>query len=143
MVNVKEVNEGDLMAVVMYAEVDGAYTDRISCKNVDTGEGFEVVGDSLIEKMYSADRYNTVTQVTKTQMAEVLSDSFNVPFTVKFEKQDGDIRTLRGRLIEPERLMGRCMVEDLDQPSGKRVRQVDNRTLKELIVKGVKYTLKK
>lgn len=146
MTNFESVEQGDLMAVVMYATVKNRRRmggSAIDCTNVDTKEEFSVQGASLVEKMFSADRYSEEKKVSKTEMAEVLSNSYNVPFTVTFEKLDGTQRKLRGRLLKPERLMGRCQVEDLDEPVGKRMRLVDNRTLLELIVDGIKYTLKK
>lgn len=137
-----DVKNGDLMAVLMYARVTGTHQNHISCENVDNGQLFDVNGQSLVEEMFSADQFQEIRKVTKTEMAETLSNSFNVPFTVVFQKQDGSQRKLRGRLIEPERLMGRCRVQDLDERGSTRLRLVDNRTLTELIVKGVKYVLK-
>ena len=58
-------------------------------------------------------------------------------------KQDGTERTLRGKLVKPEPLLGRSMVEDLDSDDKKnRLRQVDHRTINWLVVDGVKYTVK-
>ena len=75
-------------------------------------------------------------------MAELLINARNIPFTVCFEKQNGEERVLRGRLISHEALLGRSSVEDLDLPAGDRTRLVDHRTLKFLILNGVKYVLK-
>lgn len=148
MVKFDGANKNDLISAVIYATVIDRHKVNgraIDCKNVDNGEEFSflVQGSSSIEEMYSADWFDITRKVTRTEMAETLSHSFNIPFTVVFEKLDGSTRKLRGRLIEPEILMGRCKVEDLDKPAGKRMRLVDNRTLIELIVRGVKYTLKK
>lgn len=138
-----KVEKDDLMAVVMYAKVRSKMHESLNMNNVDTNQQFDIVGNPLIDRMYSADRYDDIKKVTRTEMAGILSKSYNVPFTVIFQKEGGDVRKLRGRLIEPEHLLGRCRVEDLDQPEGHRFRLVDNRTLEELIVKGVKYQLKK
>ena len=50
---------------------------------------------------------------------------------------------MRGRLITPEPLLGRSMVEDLDLAvTEHRQRLVDHRTIKFLIIEGVKYIVK-
>ena len=139
----KSVNSNDVMAVITWVKVDRVAPNKLEVTNLDNEEEFQVIGDTLIDGMHSADRYNAVTQVPLTKMADVLSKSYNTPFTVLFEKKDGELRTLRGRLLDSEPLLGRVKVEDLDIPKGEpRMRLVDNRTLKELIVGGVKYTLK-
>jgi hypothetical protein len=80
--------------------------------------------------------------VTMTRAAEILITSFNRPLTVRFVKKQGGERVLRGRLLRPEPLLGRSYVEDLDAKGDSRIRLVDHRTIKCLIVDGVKYTVK-
>ena len=101
-------------------------------------------GADLIESAYSADRFTEESKVTKTEMATILMKSYHIPFTVTFVKQGGEERTLRGLLIEPEPVMGRSKVEDLDITGSKqsRFRLVDHRSLISLIVGGKKYILK-
>lgn len=113
MVKFDGVKENDLMAVVMYAKVIGKQLfagkhlfGDVQFNNVDTNEDFSVQGVELVEKMFSADWFGEVKKVTKTEIAEILSNSFNVPFTVVFEKLSGETRILRGRLVKPEHLMG-------------------------------------
>lgn len=143
MIDIQTIEKDDLMAVVHFVKVDRVYAQSLLVTDVDNQHVFDVIGQSLVEAMASADRYGETKKVSRTEMAEILSESFNTPFKVVFEKADGTLRSLRGRLIKTERLMGRCMVEDLDKPKGKNIRQVDNRTLASLIVGGVFYTLKK
>ena len=145
--DVGKVKPGDLMAFVYYATVKQTSVyggdAHLLLKDNDTETEFEVHGRALIEKSFSADQFNTEEKVTKTVLAEILIKSFNVPFTVTFIKADGTERRLRGRLIKSEPLLGRSQAEDLDKPlSENRLRLVDHRTLKTLIVNGVKYVLK-
>lgn len=144
-INRNKVKTDDLMALVTFVKVMGEpKRDRISVRNVDNGTPFDVQGGELIEEMFSADQSQTGEQVTKTRLAEILVSSYNLPFTVVFEKSDGTERTLRGRLISAEPLLGRSKVEDLDIPETEhRMRLVDHRTLKSLTVNSVQYTLKK
>jgi hypothetical protein len=100
-----------------------------------------VHGKELIESAFSADQYSAEEKVTKTRAAEILSTAYNRPFTVCFEKQDGKERVLRGRLVEPEPLLGRSHVEDLDVVEGHKLRLVDHRTIRYIIVNGTKYTV--
>lgn len=144
-VDASKVKNGDLMAFVYWGTVEDVTRlgNRVQVEDVDRGEGFSVNGRPLVEASFSADRYDDVEKVTKTKAAELLVSSYNRPFTVVFEKKEGELRTLRGRLVQPEPLLGRSMVEDLDIDKSKhRLRQVDHRTIKSLIVDNVMYVVK-
>lgn len=144
-----KVNNDDLMAFIYYGRVNntaatgGNHVLRI--RSVEGLQDFSVSGNELIERGLSADQYADTKKITRTEMAVLLAQSFNVPFTVVFTKADGSVRKLRGRLVSTEPIMGRSYVEDLDidqnDPKG-RLRLVDHRTIEVLIVHGVKYTLK-
>lgn len=133
----------DLVAFVYYTRITNASKDKVTAEDVDTGEKFEVKGKPLLDAAFSADDFNTVEKVTHTQIAEQLVKSHNRPLTVKFTKKDGSPRTLRGRLMSSEQLLGRSYVEDLDTSDSHRTRLVDHRTISELIVGGVQYLVKK
>jgi len=137
-----EVKQNDIMAFVYYAKVDKASPDVLHVRNIDDGMDFRVEGKKLIERGFSADQYEETVKVSKTRAAEILISSYNVPLTVCFEKLDGEERVLRGRLVRPEPLLGRSMVEDLDIDDSHRQRLVDHRTIRYLIVEGVKYEVK-
>jgi hypothetical protein len=96
----------------------------------------------LIERGFSADQFQEEVQTTKTRAAEILISSHNRPLTVCFEKSDGSERVLRGKLVTPEPLLGRSMMEDFDIKTGNRLRLVDHRTIRYLIVEGTKYSVK-
>lgn len=134
-----------MIALVTWAQVDNVLEggNRLQCKDLDTGGLFTINGSNLVEQTFSADVYESEKKITKTQAAELLVSSFGKPFSVTFEKTDGETRTLRGRLVKPEPLLGRSMVEDLDIPADQyRLRQVDHRTISSLVLNGVKYTVK-
>lgn len=140
----EDVRKGDLMAFTYYGRIEQVMGDHLQVFDLVNEQTFFVNGADLIEKSHSADRYDEEIKVTKTEMATILMKSYHVPFTVVFTKQDGTERTLRGILIEPEPVMGRSKVEDLDITGGKqnRFRLVDHRSLISLTVGGKKYTLK-
>ena len=142
--NASEVKSGDLMAFVYWGRiVANNKRGRVTVEDVDRNEEFDVVGKSLIEVSASADRYIKQEKIGKEKLAELFVTLFNRPFSVNFDKQNGDNRTLRGRLVSSENLLGRSMVEDLDIDLGKhRLRQVDHRTIHWLIVDGMKYVVK-
>lgn len=137
-----EVKENDLMAIVTYVHVTRVGRDKLDVHDVDRNSDFQVIGDELVKSMYSADQYDDVQNTTLTAVAEKLSTSYNVPFTVEFVKKEGETRKLRGRLVKTEPILGRCYVEDLDIKEAHKLRQVDNRTIISLIVGGVKYVVK-
>lgn len=143
MLELKALKPGHLIANVEYVSVLKVRPDAISVKNLDTGIEFEISGKDLIESAISADQFNSTEKITKTELAQKLTEAYNRPFTVVFDKSDGQERVLRGRLLSSEPLMGRSHVEDLDVHDQNKLRLVDHRTLKSLIVDNVKYTLKK
>jgi hypothetical protein len=145
-----KVTQGDLMLFSYWARVETVTpTQRgghsLNLINVDDGTTFSVHGDTLINRSGSADQFETTSQLTKTELAEKLISLFRVPFTVCFETKDGEERVLRGRLIKPEPVLGRSLCEDLDinfNEGKKRLRLVDHRTIKYIIVNNKKYVLK-
>lgn len=146
-IQAQNIKVGDLIAVINYFEVKEVHQNgnKLIVSDVNTSSFVEIRGPELIENAWSADQFNETKKVTKTEAAELLVSSFNCPFTVVFEKSDGTERTIRGKLIRPEPLLGRSLVEDLDITKSKKkdsVRQVDHRTIKSLIVNNVKYEVK-
>lgn len=133
---------GSIVALTKYAKVKRNDFNSLVVTDLHNGVEFQIIGDDLQKDCMSADKFTDVVKVTKTELAQKLVESYGRPFTVTFEKADKSNRTLRGRLLSSESLLGRSTVEDLDQPDGKRVRLVDHRTLHSLIVDNVKYSLK-
>lgn len=137
------VKVGDLFAFIYYGKVTEVFGDNVNVEDLDNKQKFSVHGAGLIENAFSADQVVEEQKVSKTQVAEILVNSHNCVFTVCFEKQgNNEERILRGRLLNPEPLLGRSYVEDLDvvddRPNG-RMRLVDHRTIKWLTVGGIKY----
>jgi hypothetical protein len=138
----KDVKRDDLMAFIYYARVTHKKRGELAVEDVDNANSFFVRGKQLIENGLSADRFYEEKRSTKTKVAELLSTSFNRPLTVCFTKQNGEERVLRGRLKKPEPFLGRSQVEDLDLNDANRQRLVDHRTIKWLVVDGVKYVVR-
>lgn len=143
-VDTSKVSDGDIMAFVYYVKVkDSRLKDNLTVTGLDGGvQDIQIRGKELIENAFSADQYAEEEKVSKTRAAEILVHATNRPLTVAFEKQDGTERVLRGRLIRPEPLLGRSMMEDLDLTTKDRMRLVDHRSLKWLVCDGVKYIVK-
>jgi hypothetical protein len=152
----EKVKAGDLMALVHFVRVREVAPEGASMRVHDLDFGasrgdINVNGRSLIENAFSADQYEEERRVTMTRAAEVLVASHNRPLTVCFVKQGskktgegaGEERVLRGRLVEANGLLGRSLCEDLDLPEGQsRLREVDHRTIKYLVVDGIRYVVK-
>jgi hypothetical protein len=123
---------------VSYGQVARLHVDDLHQGIRDiTVEGRELIGSAR-----SADQFAETQNVSMTKATELLVGANGHPFAVTFKKADGSERKLRGRLLQPEPLLGRSMVEDLDEPAGKRIRQVDHRTISSLILDGVRYVVK-
>lgn len=141
MADINKVNNGDLMCFPYWGKVLSTSSDQIHVEGLD-GKSFYVQGVELINKSFSADQFDIEKTVSKTTLAEIFTTSHNVPFTICFKKANGKERVLRGRYLRHEPLMGRSYVEDLDITSGSPLRQVDHRSIKYLVVHGVKYIAK-
>lgn len=133
---------GDIVCMVKYAKVINVKDGAIAVEDLDSGEKFNILGESLIDKLASADYSEGTQKASKTELAQILSESWCTPFTVTFTKMNGEEKVLRGRLVEPNNLLGRSLVEDLDKNSEERFAQVDHRTISSIIVGGVHYSLK-
>jgi len=141
-VKAKNIHKDDIMAFVYWAKVVNNDGNSLDVHNIDEDMDFRVQGKDLVERGLSADQFEQEIKVTKTRVAEILISSYNRPLTVCFEKLDGTERVLRGRLVRPEPLLGRSMVEDLDVTTCHLHVVVDHRKIKYLIVEGVKYEVK-
>lgn len=149
-----KVAPGNILAIIHYVKVADINQDAslMSVAPLNTGgkkvPNILVEGRDLVGQCLSADYFAEEIKTTMTDVAEKLVTSHNRPLTVCFTKQpgkgqeEGEERVLRGRLLSHEALLGRSYVEDMDKPENDRVRLVDHRTIKYLIVDGVKYTVK-
>lgn len=142
---------------------------RVQVKNQE-GLVWTIDSNILENEAYSASQYSEEKEVNRTAMIEVLEGAGDTVFTVVFDKKTsqksivealseldsipttkkdlnklaksllaGAERTMIGYLASTEQKMGRSTVFDLEAGQ---LRLVDHRTVKELIVKNVKYTLK-
>lgn len=149
LIDPSKVKEGDFMLVSYFVKVESkSYNgDTISVKDIDTGKSFDVRGADLVKRCKSADRFTEEVKASRTEVVKILKESYNIPFTVCFDKEPdkktGEVkeRVMRGRLLGPAEF-GRSNVEDVDILSGHSLRLVDHRTIKWLVVKGIKYTVK-
>ena len=133
---------GDLINFSRFVKVVKVNDNKESITVVDVknNEEFEIIGNSLHEDCLNADLVTEEKRVGKTELAEIFSTAFNKPFTVVFTKADGEDRTLRGTLLEHQRLFGRSFVADMDiEDFTKNTRLVTHANLKELILDGIKY----
>lgn len=134
-----KANIGDIIELTYRCRVDSLPTrDSLGVTDVERNLEFSVHGDKLIKTAKSADYFGKEEKVTKTKLAEVLTESRGV-LTACFVKANGKERKLRGYLVTKETGMGRSNFIDLDVAKGSPVRQVDHRTLKWVVYDGVKY----
>ena len=140
-VKLTDVKPGHIMAFTYWAKVKSAVGEHLVVEGLDPGvTEFHVQGAPLIEQSASADQVHETVKASMTEVAEKLINSPRRPLTVCFDKLDGTERVMRCHLIDHEALLGRSRVEDLDIPlTENRLRLVDHRTVKFLIVDGIKY----
>lgn len=140
-----KVKVGDLMAFTYYVKIKKTeqHGEQLLVEDLDNNlSEIQVRGKDLIVGSKSADQFAEEEKVSKTRAAEILINSANRPLSVSFLKADGTERILRGRLVAPEPLLGRSMVEDLETMDKNRLRQVDHRTINWITVDGTRYVVK-
>jgi hypothetical protein len=135
---------GDLVAVVRFCKVSTVSPkgDGVTVKDIDDGLEFDINGQDMLKSLKSASEFSKQEKKSLTELATIVSQAFNKPITVCFDKADGSERTMIGRITSAEPLLGRSYMEDSEITTGHRLRQVDHRTVKWAIVDGVKYSLK-
>jgi len=140
--NYKEIKKGDFLSTTMYMEVLSKSATGLLVKDSNNRE-FEIRGIELIEKSFkSASEVTKTEKITRTALAEMLTSIGDQVFTVNFDKQTGENRTLVGYKLSSENLMGRINAIDLTIVSGHNQRQVDLRTVKYVIINSIKYQAK-
>lgn len=145
--------------------------DGSTVQTKSSGQAITVSKDILQTQMYNASAFGSEEKISLTKVAELLENANTACFTVCFRTKvdeslvkdklksvkaadfkdkaklkqiskeliEGKEATLVGRLSKAAGKLGRSLVIDLPTQG---YRQVDHRTLKWLIIKNVKYTVK-
>lgn len=138
-----KIRKGEWMFCPMYVQVQDTKLDSIEVMDLNKRK-FTVQGQKLIEEtMFSATQFENEESVSQTKAAEILVNAGDNVLTAVFTKKDGSERTIICKLASTEHLLGRSTVMDLAEIfTGNPLRQVDHRTIKSIIIKGTKYTVK-
>ena len=138
----KKINVGDTVQLIYNCQVVGHADGHLQVIDKERGLTFDIRGNSLIDSLNNADYYERSEELTKTEIAQKLTETHGQIFTVKFTKQGGQDRLLKGYLAKIEPLLGRCYCVDLYAEGATKLRLVDNRTISELIFNGIRYFTK-
>lgn len=144
-----KVVKGHILSLTYHCTVTSSHLERSGKRVVavqdldDSSNQFQLEGADLIARCLSADYYEQEAEVSRTELIRLLVGSAGAPITVEFVKKDGSPRILRGRWIKEESGTGYSYCDDLEVQLGEvRLREVDHRTLKALIVNGTRYTVR-
>lgn len=120
--NVQKVSRTELVDIL--ANANGAILTVAFRKQVD---------EKSVSETVKAAAENVAVKDLVTSITKAVKDGLK-----------GESRTLTGYVVSMEPKMGRCMVVDLAIPMDQhRLRLVDHRTLESLILRGIKYEVKK
>lgn len=131
--------KNDVVQLVHNVHVLGANYQELHVKDAERNLEFYIKGDKLIETLKAADHYSQKVKLTKTEIVETLLSTHGGIFTVCFDKQGGEKRTLRGYLAKTEPLLGRSYCVDIDVKEENKLRLVDHRTIHYLIFNNSYY----
>ena len=129
--------KNNIVSLTKYFVVTDVSYAKVTAKDMDTNELVEIKGTQLVDALSSADFFDSTQKKSKTELAEILINAGVKPFTVVFEKQNGEMRTMRARFLSTEPLLGRSIVSDLDD--GGQIKQVDHRTIESIILDRIKF----
>jgi hypothetical protein len=136
-----KVKVDDIVCVYGYAKVvtveDGG--ESLTVLDLVRGRTFAIDGADMIRDLASADQFSETIRVSQTDLIDLLTSSGGRPFCVDFIKKQGQERRLRGYFLSVDHRRGRSRCLDFDEPSDKKIRLVDHRTLELLILGGVRY----
>lgn len=139
----KRLRKGDYVSRVSYLEVTAETCgDCFGVKNTD-GKEWSIDEGIVKAECKSPHEFSRTVEVVESDIAEALSKSYPDVFKVRFLKQNGEGRVLIGHLMQHQgkgKRLGRAQVIDLKRLEQ---RQVDYRTLQELVLDGVHYVDKK
>ena len=143
---------GDKISMITFMEVTSVGIGNV---HVTTEDGEKLsIGNGVFEENIYSTQIDDEQKMSKTAIAELLTTARDAVIQVCFDKADGTERVLTGYVIGSEPLLGRSFVIDLEKPKklrknkkddqhwDERQRQVDHRTLKWLVYKGIKYKVK-
>lgn len=142
-----DIKVGDIMCDLHYFKVKTKNDQVITFEDVTTGQEWGMPTASIdenLDSVWSADAVEKDETLCRTSVINKLMEAGIRPFTVEYVKLNGDNRKIRGRFIKSEPLLGRSVVVDLDKVNGDddtAIRQIDHRTIKSLILDGVKYNV--
>ena len=142
MVDIKQLQAGERVSMTDYFTVKEVRPNAVV---VTDSEGSDITfhGKDLVEnKFVSNSQYGKTIKCGKHELVEKLNNSRDRIFTVCFTKKDGSERILTGHLESIEPHLGRTNVIDLEVPANDRTqgrRQVDNRTIKWLVLDNTRY----
>lgn len=142
-VDVSDLNPGDIISNTEYMVVQKVEGTRV---HVQTLNGFKNISSELFEyASYKSPRQFTETQkVSKSKMIDIIRDEVKShAFGVTFQKKDKSKRFMICRLLHFNNNFGRSDVIEICEKAGKfqeQQRQVDHRTIEELVFNGIRYT---
>ncbi|WP_106393138.1 hypothetical protein [Enhygromyxa salina] len=127
----------------------GQFEETVTLSRTALCEVLENAGDSIFtvnfnKQLKEKDVVTELLEVVKELGADADAKVLTKKLKAAVKKGvSGEVRTLVGYLIQTEARMGRSQVIDLEAPPKQRYRLVDHRTINWLVLKNVKYTLKK
>lgn len=106
-------------------------------------EILEGASDTIFQvQFHKKPNEQSVVQSLSTTTAAALKDKAVQQALVK-SIVDGELCHMTCHLVEAENMLGRSTVIDLNTKSDNKFRQVDHRTIEFIIIRNVKYSLKK
>lgn len=169
-VNVGELQTGDYLSETQYYKVLSRKQGGIEVEN-ERGFKFNISEPIIQEGCYSSNQFTDEEKVTQTELADILQNAGDSVFSINFNKKTkpedvlaelkklpkkeftvkamktaiaGEARTMVAHRVSSEPSLGRTQVVDLEtEIGGRRLRLIDHRTINWIVLKNVRYVLKR
>jgi len=146
MTNMYEIQKGDIVRIVYWAQVEEVNHgirkgDKVTLRDVNSGLRFDIMTKELIESVDST-QYSKTVELTPTDLTDKFAKlPTGTLIKACFDTKDAMYRVLVGEYLYPNN-RGYSIVNDLQAVApvnGYRQRHVDHRTLHWFIADGVRY----
>jgi len=138
-----ELRVGDKLSTTVYYTVTGIQSGRVSVVD-ETGSTLTISNPIIERESFTAVQFDEEVKVSRTELVKALQNAGDTIFKVVFKKKNGEARDMIARRVpgSDDTCFGRTEALECLQGTLPQKRQIDHRTLEEVIIRNKKMKLK-